>query len=148
MGKADFEIRSAGDALVCEAGGIVGLDEAREGRLLVRAELLRRPARKVLVDLRRAVILLSAAGWDALISEAQAGAGALSCRIGVLTDESAMELLYKYCFGMIAKGHTRLPFIREEDATSWLGEAAPQLRQISLFLPLQPVPQTPPARRA
>jgi hypothetical protein len=83
-------------------------------------ELARQHAVRALVDLRRAVLLIAPGDWDAIATQT-VQEGPPDVALGLLVDPSGEAMAWRYCMGMMQRGHTRVPFTSAEQALRWAG---------------------------
>lgn len=130
MGKARFAVHRAGGILVVRVRGLLDLASANRLRASSIDDINDRPAAKVLVDVRAAIIVMDA-------QEVQEfGEGpAIEAPVGVLLDPSQRKLLRNYTRAMEMRGHIRPIFTALDDALRWTEMPALGLPHLPQFHP-------------
>jgi hypothetical protein len=118
--KSKFKVHQRGCVLVFEAEGLFKPSDALSLMALVRQQVAECAPVKALIDLRRAVLLLAGADWDAMAAHALRE-GAPGVPLGVLVAPVYEAECWRYCMAMMQAGRTRVPFTNPENAQAWLG---------------------------
>lgn len=124
---------AAGVLLVQTPGMFFTPEKAAYIRERVARELQRRPAVKVLVDLRPAVFLLTAPALARVTAEALANP--VEAPVGFLVEPPNFKAMHVHCEAVSATGRTRRAFTSLERAVEWVRVELPALRPTRLFVP-------------
>lgn len=129
MGTARLSAHRFGGLLLFRAAGLFNESAAQRLQALRRIELARRPAVKALLDLRRAVLLLTKSQLEVL----DHGEPALAT--GLLVDPAYEAMVREYCWSAVTRGMTRLTFTDPSEALRWVEVPVPGLRPLRPFEP-------------
>lgn len=118
MGDSGFITHRVGGALLVQISGVLTRQAAFRVRSEVGQELEARPAVKVLVDMRRAALLLAPSDLIALVADALVHP--MEAPIAWLVDGPQESTAWAYFTPLIDAGYTRAVFTSPEQAQAWV----------------------------
>jgi hypothetical protein len=129
-----FKLEPIGGLLLVSLRGLATLSTIRQTREAIRTAVAKRMAVKVLIDCRRAVLLLGRSQFD--IITAESSAVPVQVPIGYLVDQAHHQAVFEHCQASALAGHTRVVFISIEKAQAWTGLPDGALAPVREFVPL------------
>lgn len=126
-----------GGALIIRVSGFYKPATARKVRDLTNAELQKAGAVKALLDLRKAVWLMTEDEWDALAA-GEFAHQPIEAALGILGNELDSATIWRATLSMIKYGRTRVPFTSAAHAAHWLGVPSQSLSPLPEFQPGPP----------
>lgn len=119
-GLMALRVMREGDVLVVAATGVITVGSAKTLRANISGHLVMQDARAVLCDLRGAVHLLTAGGWQQLVEHAVATwSGVPPVPVAVLVAPVNLEAMRQHCRQLAQHGFLRLAFCERQAAFSW-----------------------------